>query len=234
MLKYSHSLYTLQLVNFEALTVCVCYWLFRSVLWVVTWKECLGGHRNQTWDTLTWFAALIAMAGYLNKYGLISWFSQTVVKISGKNIYDILLFEEKIKSNLVIANGFKAAYAIKGCAEGPRGWPSSCLLWKTPKKGPSVDFGSLTEDLGDTSDGLAVALGIAAATGLGLLAFTEIETILGVLGSAAIVQFASKKLLFAELKTKWMDWNLWPWSKFICLPWKSMKIILEQHFYISS
>ena len=46
---------------------------------VVTWKECLA--ESVAWDTLTWFAALIAMAGYLNKYGLISWFSQTVVKV---------------------------------------------------------------------------------------------------------------------------------------------------------
>ncbi|KAK4254898.1 hypothetical protein QN277_007974 [Acacia crassicarpa] len=48
---------------------------------VVTWKECLA--EGVAWDTLTWFAALIAMAGYLNKYGLISWFSQTVVKFVG-------------------------------------------------------------------------------------------------------------------------------------------------------
>ncbi|XP_059315261.1 dicarboxylate transporter 1, chloroplastic [Lycium ferocissimum] len=48
---------------------------------VVTWKECLG--EAVAWDTLTWFAALIAMAGYLNKYGLISWFSETVVKVVG-------------------------------------------------------------------------------------------------------------------------------------------------------
>lgn len=48
---------------------------------VVTWKECLA--ESVAWDTLTWFAALIAMAGYLNKYGLISWFSQTVVKFVG-------------------------------------------------------------------------------------------------------------------------------------------------------
>jgi di/tricarboxylate transporter len=46
---------------------------------VVTWKECLG--ESVAWDTLTWFAALIAMAGYLNKYGLIAWFSQNVVKV---------------------------------------------------------------------------------------------------------------------------------------------------------
>lgn len=48
---------------------------------VVTWKECLA--ESVAWDTLTWFAALIAMAGYLNKYGLIAWFSQTVVKVVG-------------------------------------------------------------------------------------------------------------------------------------------------------
>ena len=46
---------------------------------VVTWKECLG--ESVAWDTLTWFATLIAMAGYLNKYGLIVWFSQNVVKV---------------------------------------------------------------------------------------------------------------------------------------------------------
>ncbi|CAK9220688.1 unnamed protein product [Sphagnum troendelagicum] len=48
---------------------------------VVTWKECLG--EAVAWDTLTWFAALIAMAGYLNKFGLISWFSENVVKVVG-------------------------------------------------------------------------------------------------------------------------------------------------------
>lgn len=46
---------------------------------VVTWKECLA--ESVAWDTLTWFAALIAMAGYLNKYGLITWFSENVVKV---------------------------------------------------------------------------------------------------------------------------------------------------------
>ena len=46
---------------------------------VVTWKECLL--ESVAWDTLTWFAALIAMANYLNKFGLIAWFSQTVVKV---------------------------------------------------------------------------------------------------------------------------------------------------------
>ncbi|XP_015937707.1 rhodanese-like domain-containing protein 4, chloroplastic [Arachis duranensis] len=106
----------------------------------------------------------------------------------------------ELVAQLVTDNGFKAAYAIKDGAEGPRGWTNSGLPWKEPRK--ALDFGNLTEAIsdaiGDTSDGLAVTLGIAAATGLGLLAFTEIETILQVLGSAALVQFASKKLLFAE------------------------------------
>jgi hypothetical protein len=37
----------------------------------------------QAWDTLTWFAALIAMAAYLNKFGFIAWFSSKVVGLVG-------------------------------------------------------------------------------------------------------------------------------------------------------
>ncbi|XP_042481286.1 rhodanese-like domain-containing protein 4, chloroplastic isoform X2 [Macadamia integrifolia] len=79
----------------------------------------------------------------------------------------------ELVAELVTANGFKAAYAIKDGADGTRGWLES-------------------------SDTLPVTFGIAVATGLGLLAFTEIETILQVLGSAALLQLVSKKLLFAE------------------------------------
>ncbi|XP_061349844.1 rhodanese-like domain-containing protein 4, chloroplastic [Gastrolobium bilobum] len=108
----------------------------------------------------------------------------------------------ELVAELVTFNGFKAAYAIKDGAEGPRGWMNSGLPWIAPRKALSLDFGNLTDAItdaiGDTSDGLAVTLGIAAATGLGLLAFSEIETILQLVGSAALVQFASKKLLFAE------------------------------------
>ncbi|KAK9803679.1 hypothetical protein WJX72_011415 [[Myrmecia] bisecta] len=46
---------------------------------VTTWKECLSN--NQAWDTLTWFAALIAMATFLNKFGFIQWFSTQVVNL---------------------------------------------------------------------------------------------------------------------------------------------------------
>merc|ERR1712087_21422 len=44
---------------------------------VLTWKECLA--EGPAWDTLVWFAALIAMANFLNKFGLIPWFSNLVV-----------------------------------------------------------------------------------------------------------------------------------------------------------
>ncbi|KAJ4955127.1 hypothetical protein NE237_011910 [Protea cynaroides] len=110
----------------------------------------------------------------------------------------------ELVAELVTANGFKAAYAIKDGAEGPRGWMNSGLPWIPPKGTLSLDFGNVIEALNgalglqDNSDALPVTLGIAVATGLSLLAFTEIETILQLLGSAALVQFASKKLLFAE------------------------------------
>ena len=48
---------------------------------MISWKECLSN--NAAWDTLTWFAALIAMASYLNKFGFIPWFSTSVVDIVG-------------------------------------------------------------------------------------------------------------------------------------------------------
>ncbi|XP_010266472.1 PREDICTED: rhodanese-like domain-containing protein 4, chloroplastic [Nelumbo nucifera] len=108
----------------------------------------------------------------------------------------------ELVAELVTANGFKAAYSIKDGAEGPRGWMNSGLPWIPPKRTLSFDFGNLTDAIsgvfGEGSDGLPVTLGLAAATGLGLLAFSEVETILQLLGSAAIVQFVSKKLLFAE------------------------------------
>ena len=49
---------------------------------VLDWKkECLG--QGGAWDTLTWFGALIAMADYLNKFGLIKWFSGIVTNVVG-------------------------------------------------------------------------------------------------------------------------------------------------------
>lgn len=83
----------------SALAVTVALWIFGGQLGVgavaaallglgimlvtnvVTWKECLSN--NAAWDTLTWFAALIGMASYLNKYGFIKWFSDQVVTFVG-------------------------------------------------------------------------------------------------------------------------------------------------------
>lgn len=109
----------------------------------------------------------------------------------------------ELVAELVTVNGFKAAYAIKDGAEGPRGWMNSGLPWIPPKKAFSLDLGDLSDAiggaLGEGSDALPVTFAIAAATGLGVLAFSEIEAILQVLGSAALIQFVSKKLLFAEV-----------------------------------
>ncbi|EOA19563.1 hypothetical protein CARUB_v10002584mg [Capsella rubella] len=108
----------------------------------------------------------------------------------------------ELVAELVALNGFKSAYAIKDGAEGPRGWLNSSLPWIEPKKTLSLDLSSLTDSIsgvfGESADGVSVALGVAAAAGLSAFAFTEIETILQLLGSAALVQFAGKKLLFAE------------------------------------
>uniref|UniRef100_A0A7N0RHS2 Uncharacterized protein n=1 Tax=Kalanchoe fedtschenkoi TaxID=63787 RepID=A0A7N0RHS2_KALFE len=69
------------MLNVDAVTAAILGLSVLLITGVVTWKECLA--ESVAWDTLTWFAALIAMAGYLNKYGLISWFSETVVKFVG-------------------------------------------------------------------------------------------------------------------------------------------------------
>ncbi|KAK1284864.1 hypothetical protein QJS10_CPB20g02043 [Acorus calamus] len=108
----------------------------------------------------------------------------------------------ELVAELVTANGFKAAFAIKDGAEGTRGWKNSGLPWLSPKKGLSFDVSELKDALsgalGESTDGLPATLGLAAVTGLGVLAFSEIETVLQLLGSAALIQFVTKKLLFAE------------------------------------
>ncbi|CAN6278179.1 unnamed protein product [Urochloa humidicola] len=105
----------------------------------------------------------------------------------------------ELVAELVTANGFKAAFAVKDGAEGSRGWKSSNLPWKEPAKGFSFDLGEL---LGDGSDSLPLTIGLAAATGLGVLAYTEIETLLQFLGSAAVVQLVATKFLYAEDRQK--------------------------------
>uniref|UniRef100_A0A7N0UHS6 Rhodanese domain-containing protein n=1 Tax=Kalanchoe fedtschenkoi TaxID=63787 RepID=A0A7N0UHS6_KALFE len=112
----------------------------------------------------------------------------------------------ELVAELVTVNGFKAAYAIKDGTDGPRGWLNSGLPWTAPKKSLSLNLGGLTESFSgvfdDTSDVVSLTLTLAVATGLSLLAFTETETILQLLGSAALVQFVSTKLLLAEDRKK--------------------------------
>ncbi|KAF6173961.1 hypothetical protein GIB67_039912 [Kingdonia uniflora] len=58
------------LLNVDAVTVAILGLSVLLITGVVTWNDCFGA--GIALDTLTWFAALIAMADYLNKYGLIS------------------------------------------------------------------------------------------------------------------------------------------------------------------
>jgi len=43
---------------------------------VLTWEDVLK--EKSAWDTIVWFGALIMMASYLNKLGLVSWFSDNI------------------------------------------------------------------------------------------------------------------------------------------------------------
>lgn len=43
---------------------------------VLTWDDILK--EKSAWDTIVWFAALVMMAGFLNKLGLISWVAQQI------------------------------------------------------------------------------------------------------------------------------------------------------------
>ncbi|PIA49070.1 hypothetical protein AQUCO_01300130v1 [Aquilegia coerulea] len=109
----------------------------------------------------------------------------------------------ELVAELVTVNGFKAAYAIKDGAEGTRGWKNSDLPWIPPKRALGLGFGTLADAFASVieegSDDLPFSLGVVAATSLlGLLAYTEIETALQLIGSAALVRFVSSKLLYAQ------------------------------------
>lgn len=43
---------------------------------VISWNDVLSN--KGSWDTIVWFAALVMMAGFLGKLGLVSWLAQTV------------------------------------------------------------------------------------------------------------------------------------------------------------
>ncbi len=44
---------------------------------IIKWKEVI--EEQGAWDTFIWFATLVTLSSYLNKYGLTTWFSQWVV-----------------------------------------------------------------------------------------------------------------------------------------------------------
>lgn len=48
---------------------------------VLTWQDVLK--EKSAWDTIIWFGALVMMANYLNKLGLISWFSSSIESAIG-------------------------------------------------------------------------------------------------------------------------------------------------------
>lgn len=52
----------------------VCVLLLSGVL---SWKDILK--EDNAWDTLIWFATLLTLAGFLNKFGLTTWFSNLIV-----------------------------------------------------------------------------------------------------------------------------------------------------------
>ena len=43
---------------------------------VLTWDDVLK--EKSAWDTIMWFSALIMMATFLGKLGLVKWFSQNI------------------------------------------------------------------------------------------------------------------------------------------------------------
>lgn len=62
-----------------ALHSCTVAFLGLSILLitnVLTWEDVLK--EKAAWDTITWFAALVMMASYLKKLGLIHWFSKVI------------------------------------------------------------------------------------------------------------------------------------------------------------
>ncbi|OAE28462.1 hypothetical protein AXG93_115s1530 [Marchantia polymorpha subsp. ruderalis] len=138
-----------------------------------------------------------------------------VTKVTGKfkdaentTLYILDRFDGKsiAAAKLLVQNGFKGAYAIKDGAEGPTGWQSSELPWLMPRKGFTLNLGSL-KDVFNTDDSSIVpaTLGVAAAAGVGLVVFSEAETALQLLGSAALVQIFVKKLLFAKDRKKTLE-----------------------------
>ncbi len=71
--------------SFHATTVAMMGLSILLVTNVLTWQDILN--EKSAWDTITWFAALVMMATYLNKLGLIRWFSELIeINISSMGV----------------------------------------------------------------------------------------------------------------------------------------------------
>ncbi|KAH7440345.1 hypothetical protein KP509_04G103300 [Ceratopteris richardii] len=112
-------------------------------------------------------------------------------------------------AELLTANGFMSAYAIKGGAEGSNGWRNSELPWILPRKGFTLDINSLKDVIDSTFNDnpnlVPATLGVAAAAGVSFVVFSEAETALQLLGSAALIQLFVKKFLFAKDRQKTLE-----------------------------
>lgn len=60
----------------EATTTAMIGLVVLLVTGVLTWDDVLK--EKSAWDTVVWFSALVMMANFLNKLGLISWFADTI------------------------------------------------------------------------------------------------------------------------------------------------------------
>ncbi|MCC7366938.1 MAG: anion permease [Chloroflexi bacterium] len=65
-----------QLGNLNATTAALVGLGVLLLVGVLSWKDVQ--EETGAWDTLVWFAALVMMAGFLNKLGLVPWFSKAV------------------------------------------------------------------------------------------------------------------------------------------------------------
>jgi DASS family divalent anion:Na+ symporter len=70
-----------QLGDLNATTAAIIGLSLLLLLGVLNWEDIKA--ETGAWDTLVWFAALVMMAGFLNKLGMIPWFSKAIGAMMG-------------------------------------------------------------------------------------------------------------------------------------------------------
>ena len=72
-----------QLGDLNATTAALAGLALLLLLGVLSWEDVKA--ETGAWDTLVWFAALVMMAGFLNKLGMVPWFSKSIgASMAGK------------------------------------------------------------------------------------------------------------------------------------------------------